>query len=201
MSIHYLSCLQILPLPIRYNVIYQKISRIVFFITNGLALLVNTIDFIYFRFTLRRSTLSVLDEFANEKGKSNFFLRFIIDYWYVALVYVLLITLLIWLYNRIVIKKPVRIRPWIYYPSGIVIMALTITLMVGGIRGDFKYSTRPITMSNAGEYVVAPGEISLVLNTPFCIIRTSRKTFYKKDTYFGDQEIENYLYPGTKAGS
>ena len=86
--------LQILPLPIRYNSIYQKISRIVFFITNGLALLVNTIDFIYFRFTLRRSTLSVLDEFANEKGKSNFFLRFIIDYWYVALIYVLLIILL-----------------------------------------------------------------------------------------------------------
>jgi arylsulfatase A-like enzyme len=187
--------LQIIPLPVRYNAIYQKISKIIFFFTNGAALLVNTIDFIYFRFTLRRSTLSVLDEFANEKGKSNFFLRFVLDYWYVAIIYLLLLLLLAWLYNRVVIKKPVRIRPWIYYLSGIVIMALTITLMIGGIRGDFKYSTRPITMSNAGEYVTVPGEIPLVLNTPFCIIRTSRQTFYKKDNYFPEQQVETIYTP------
>ena len=190
--------LQILPLPVRYNAIYQKISYIVFFVTNGIALLVNTIDFIYFRFTLRRSTLSVLDEFANEKGKSNFFLRFIIDYWYVALLYIALIVLLVWLYNRITIKRPELIRPWIYYPSGIIIMALTITMMIGGIRGDFKYSTRPITMSNAGEYVQLPGEIPLVLNTPFCIIRTSRQTFYKKDSYFPDGQVDAVYTPVQK---
>ncbi|MEP7372353.1 MAG: LTA synthase family protein [Chitinophagaceae bacterium] len=187
--------LQIIPLPVRYNATYQKVTGIIFFITNGTALLVNTIDFIYFRFTLRRSTLSVLDEFANEKGKTNFFLRFIVDYWYVALIYILLILLLAWLYNRVAIKKPVRIRPWIYYSSGIVIMALTITMMIGGIRGDFKYSTRPITMSNAGEYVTVPGEIPLVLNTPFCIIRTSRQTFYKKDNYFAEQQLETIYTP------
>jgi arylsulfatase A-like enzyme len=187
--------LQIIPLPVRYNAIYQKIAKIIFFITNGAAFLVNTIDFIYFRFTLRRSTLSVLDEFANEKGKANFFFRFVIDYWYVAIIYLLLLLLLVWLYNRAVIKKPVRIRPWIYYPSGIVIMALTITLMIGGIRGDFKHSTRPITMSNAGEYVTVPGEIPLVLNTPFCIIRTSRQTFYKKDNYFSQQQVETIYTP------
>ena len=190
--------LQILPLPFRYHIIYQKAAKIIFFITNGLALLVNSIDFIYFRFTLRRSTLSVLDEFANEKGKSNFFLRFIIDYWYVALIYVLLIILLVWLYNRIAIKRPERIRPWLYYPSGIIVMAVTITLMVGGIRGDFKYSTRPITMSNAGEYVAVPGEIPLVLNTPFCIIRTSRQTFYKKDNYFPEEQVETIYTPVQK---
>ena len=70
--------------------------------------------------------------------------------------------------------------------------------MVGGIRGDFKYSTRPITMSNAGEYVESPGEIPLVLNTPFCIIRTSRQTFYKKNTYFTDEQVENIYTPEQK---
>jgi len=190
--------LQILPLPFRYNIKYQKVARIIFFVTNGLALLANTIDFIYFRFTLRRFTLAVFDEFANEKGKSNFLLQFGIDYWYVALIFIILILLLIWLYDRIAIKKPVRIRPWIYYPSGIVIMLLTITLMVGGIRGDFKYSTRPITMSNAGEYVRAPAEIALVLNTPFCIIRTSQQTFYKKDNYYPPSQIDSVYTPVQK---
>jgi phosphoglycerol transferase MdoB-like AlkP superfamily enzyme len=187
--------LQILPLPIRYNIIYTKVSKIIFYLTNGFALLINTIDFIYFRFTLRRSTLSVLDEFANEKGKSSFLWRFLIDYWYVVLVYIVLIIMMVWLYNRIAIKKPQRIRPWLYYPAGLAIMAITITLMVGGIRGDFRHSTRPITMSNAGEYVEAPGEIPLVLNTPFCVIRTSRQTFYKKDTYFPDNQVDAIYTP------
>jgi arylsulfatase A-like enzyme len=187
--------LQILPFPFRHNRVYQNVSRVVYFITNGLAFAINTIDFIYFRFTLRRSTLSVLDEFANEKGKSNFLWRFALDYWYVVLIFIALLLLMIWLYNRIAIIKSSRISPWIYYPSGIVIKALTITLMVGGIRGDFKYSTRPITMSNAGEYVVSPNEIPLVLNTPFCVIRTSRKTFYKKDTYFPDNRVEEVYTP------
>ena len=190
--------LQILPLPIRYNFGYQKIAKIIFFITNGLALFANTIDFIYFRFTLRRSTLSVLDEFSHEEGKSNFLLRFSLDYWYVAVIFILLMLTLIWMYNRIAIKKPERINPWLYYPSGIVIMALTITLMIGGIRGDFKYSTRPITMSNAGEYVNAPGEIPLVLNTPFCIIRTSRQSFYKKDSYYPEAQIDSIYTPVQK---
>ncbi len=190
--------LQILPIPLRYNIKYQKVSRIIFFVTNGLALLANTIDFIYFRFTLRRFTLAVFDEFANEKGKGNFLLQFGIDYWYVALIFIVLILSLIWLYGRIAIKKPVRIRPWLYYPSGIVVMLLTITLMIGGIRGDFKYSTRPITMSNAGEYVRAPAEIALVLNTPFCIIRTSRQTFYKKDNYYPEAQIDSVYTPVQK---
>jgi phosphoglycerol transferase MdoB-like AlkP superfamily enzyme len=136
-----------------------------------------------------------LDEFANEKGKTNFFLRFVIDYWYIAVIYILLLLVLVWLYNRVVIKKPEQIRPWVYYPSGIAIMPATMALMVGGIRGDFKYSTRPITMSNAGEYVTLPGEIPLVLNTPFCVIRTSRQRFYKRDNYFTNQQVETIYSP------
>ncbi len=190
--------LQILPLPIRYNPVYQKIARIVFIITNGIAFLINTIDFIYFRFTLRRTTLSVLDEFAMEEGKGNFLLQFGLDYWYVALIFILLMLSLIRSYNRILIKKPAKIRPWVYYPSGLLIMALVITLMVGGIRGDFKYTTRPITMSNAGEYVNAPAEIPLVLNTPFCIIRTSRQTFYKKDSYYTEAQVDSIYTPVQK---
>lgn len=187
--------LMILPLPVRYRPGYQKAVRIVFFLTNGAALLINTIDFIYFRFTLRRSTLAVLDEFANEKGKANFFLRFVVDYWYVVLLYSGLVVLMIWLYNRVTIKRPVRLRPWLFYPAGVVLLAGIITLMVGGIRGDFKYSTRPITMSNAGEYVTNPGEIPLVLNTPFCVIRTSRQSFYKKDNYYPEEVAEAIYSP------
>lgn len=192
----------ILPLPVRYNAIYQKVARIIFFITNGIAFAVNCIDFIYFRFTLRRSTLDVLSEFSNEKGRGgSFIFTFLLDYWYVVLIYVALMVLMVWLYKRVKIRKPAAINPWVYYPSGIVLMALIVAMMIGGIRGDFKYSTRPITMSNAGEYVTNPGEIPLVLNTPFCVIRTMGKRFYRKETYFTDQQVEEIYTPVQQLGS
>jgi phosphoglycerol transferase MdoB-like AlkP superfamily enzyme len=53
-------------------------------------------------------------------------------------------------------------------------------------------------MSNAGEYVNAPAEIPLVLNTPFCIIRTSRQTFYKKDNYYPEAQIDAVYTPVQK---
>ncbi|HMR93267.1 MAG TPA: LTA synthase family protein, partial [Chitinophagaceae bacterium] len=68
--------LQIIPFRIRYHAWYQRAARAVFAVTNGLALLVNTVDMIYFRFTLRRSTLDVFREFQQEEGKGSFLLRF-----------------------------------------------------------------------------------------------------------------------------
>ncbi len=187
--------LYIFPLPIRYNRLYQRIAKIIFFVTNGFALLVNCIDFIYFRFTLRRSTLEVVKEFSHEKGRGHFFINFINSYWYVVLIYVALVLAMIWLYNRVQIRRPAAIRPVVYYPSAVVLFVVVVTLVVGGIRGDFKYSTRPITMSNAGEYVTVPGEIPLVLNTPFCLIRTFRQKFYEKENYFQPDQLEKIYTP------
>ncbi len=188
--------LQLLPFKFRYNLVYQKVAKMIFFITNALALIVNGIDIIYYRFSLRRSTLAVLDEFKNEQSKGKFFLEFVFGYWYIALLFILLIWLMVFLYKRISIKKPVNfLKPILYYPLAILILMGSAALMVGGIRGDFKYSTRPITMSNAGEYVERPSDASLVLNTAFTLIRTSRKTFYKTDKYFTAEEIEEIYTP------
>ena len=80
--------MQLIPFKFRYNKGYQKVAKIVFFITNGLAFLVNGIDIIYYKFSLRRSTLAVLDEFKNENHKGKFFLEFIIDYWYITVIFI-----------------------------------------------------------------------------------------------------------------
>ncbi len=188
--------MQLIPFKFRYNKGYQKVAKIVFFITNGLAFLVNGIDIIYYKFSLRRSTLAVLDEFKNENHKGKFFLEFIIDYWYITVIFIFLVLIMIFLYQRISIKKPSYFaKPILYYPLSLLILMGAATLMVGGIRGDFKYSTRPITMSNAGEYVDRPTDASLVLNTPFSLIRTSRKSFYKPDHFFTNEEIEQIYTP------
>jgi phosphoglycerol transferase MdoB-like AlkP superfamily enzyme len=66
--------------------------------------------------------------------------------------------------------------------------------MVGGIRGGFAHSTRPITLSNAGEYVEDPKHISIVLNTPFAFIRTMGKTKVQRARYYNNEEVES-IYP------
>ena len=76
----------------------------------------------------------------------------------------------------------------VYYIGGLLFIPLVAYLFIGGVRGGFKHSTRPITLSNAGEYVKYPRETNLVLNTPFSIFRTIGKTKIQKVKYFENEE-------------
>lgn len=188
--------LMLIPFHFRESMVWQRLVKYVFIITNGIALLLNSIDFIYYRFTLRRTTHSVFNEFSNEINKSKLLGQFLIDYWYVVLIFAGLIVLMIWLYNRVKIyNTPVRMKSWAFYVKAVVVLLLTAVLAVGGIRGDFKHSTRPITISNAGEYVTRPDEMYLVLNTPFCLVRTWNVNQLKEVSYYTDAEVEKIYSP------
>ena len=54
-------------------------------------------------------------------------------------------------------------------------LGLFIPLCVAGMRGGFTTAVRPITLSNANQFVNRPAEAALVLNTPFSMIRTANK--------------------------
>ena len=57
----------ILPFQFRFTKIYQQVIRYLFIGINALGLAANVADFIYYRFTLRRTTLSIVSQFGNEK--------------------------------------------------------------------------------------------------------------------------------------
>lgn len=194
--------LMLFPFPFRKNEGYQRVIKVIFFLTNGIALFLNCIDFIYFRFTLRRTTRSVFSEFENETNIGRLFGRFLIDYWYVALLFVGLLALMIWLYNRVEIRVgKSRFKPWLFYIQATVMLAAVAFLTVGGIRGDFRHSTRPITISNAGDYVTRAEDMYLVLNTPFCMVRTWNVTTLKELNYYSDAEVEQIYSPLHAGGS
>ena len=186
------------PLPLRWRVsgIYLTISKGAFYIFNGIALLLNCIDCIYYRFTLRRTTSSVLKEFAHEQNTSSLIKSFVVDYWYVALLFAAMLALMIWLYNRIKIKTGTISQSLVrYYLTASLVFFATVPLAIGGIRGDFRHSTRPITISDAGKYVDKPHEVYLVLNTPFTFIRTFGNEFLQKVDYFDEAELEAIYTP------
>ena len=184
----------ILPFRFRHRLSYQKILKWIFYITNGIAVSANCIDFIYFRFTFKRTTWSVLQEFSNDKGNFSLMGQFFLDYWYVFLIFAALIFIMVWLYKQVRIGKPLIAKNIIYYPVHTLLMAICVALFIGGVRGGFAHSTRPITISNAGAYVNKPIEIGIVLNTPFSILRTLERANYSKLNYFETPESLEAVY-------
>lgn len=196
----------LLPFTFRYNSLYQLVLKYLFIVTNSIAVGANCVDFIYFQFTLRRTTATVFSEFKNEQNFGSLILRFIADYWYVVLIWFLLIAAIILLYRKVTrprLAKGIKFH-LAYFVNGFVLMLISFTLIVGGMRGGFRHSTRPITLSNAGQYIKEPLEAAIVLNTPFAIYRTIQKKSLQKLNYFKPDELETIYTPvhyGSKSDS
>jgi phosphoglycerol transferase MdoB-like AlkP superfamily enzyme len=186
--------LSLLPLPFIDQRWYQRILKGLFFVTNSVAIMTNCIDFIYYRFSLKRTTRTVFHEFSHETNKSGLAGDFVVDYWHVIIVFIGLIILMVWLYNRVNIRKTEK-KKWWFYLSTLAALLISMTLAVGGIRGGYQHSTRPITLSNAGEYVQRPEYIGLVLNTPFSIVRTWTNTGLELKKFYSDEEVEKIYTP------
>lgn len=187
--------LHILPFRFRYRDWYQQVIKYVFFIVNILAIVANLADAVYYRFTFRRTTTSVFDEFKNEQNGVGLFFRFMLDYWYVTLSVIFLSVLLIWLYRGIKVSGPLIRNPFVYYPVNLVVSAVVVVMCIGGMRGGFAHSTRPITLSNASVYIDKPAHRAIVLNTPFALIRTIGTTILQKVNYFPEAEAEALFSP------
>ena len=186
--------LMILPFRFRFRSGYRMLVKWVFYLTNGIAFAFNTADIVYYRFTLRRTTASFFSQFQHEENLGMLLPKFLLDYWYVTLFFILLIVLLVRGYRRISIQGPQLRNPWVFYLAGLCVLPLCAVLFVGGVRGDFRYSTRPITLSNAGEFVSEPRDMNIVLNTPFAVYRTLQKPLITKSSYFSSEAALEQVY-------
>lgn len=186
--------LYVLPLPFRYHRVYQTMLKYLFLIVNGLILASNIMDFFYFDFILKRSTADVF-HWAAEGNILQLFKRFFIDYFVGILIWLGLIFLLVFSYNKTKINRPDPLQGWVYYPTGIFILLLTMYLSVIGMRGSFVPSFRPISLGNAGKYTEKPLEMSIVLNTAFTVIKTIDKQALHEKEYFSSQQLEEIYSP------
>ena len=167
-------------------------------ITNALALLANCCDFIYFQFGFRRTTASIFSEFAHEDNFGNLLPKFITGYWYVVVIWIALLAILYFTYGPPHFGRSWKRVGWkpkvVPVMRGVILFVLFGLLMVSGIRGNLKYSTRPITLSNSGKYISEPLEANIVLNTPFAIYRTIGKQSFEKADYFATEEELEKIY-------
>lgn len=187
--------LMLFPLHFKENKIYHIVCKWIFIVTNWIALLANLIDSVYFKYTMRRTTATVFSEFGNEDNMVSIFGKEIVNHWYLLLLLIVLTFAMFKLY-----RKPRSERKnlvwWKYDVSYLLFLAMAVYLSVVGVRGGFTRATRPITISNANQYVDHPIEAALVLNTPFSIIRTiGIPTFQNVDYYASEEELEKAFTP------
>jgi phosphoglycerol transferase MdoB-like AlkP superfamily enzyme len=186
----------LLPFKFRQKAGYQKALKYLFLIVNSIALFSNFADVPYFSFVLERTTINIFGQFKHEKNLGLLFFKFLFDYWKVALLYILSILSMVYLYGRVKISEPFIKKSIIYYPVSLLLFLGVFALCVGGARGGFEHSTRPITLSNAGQYVKAPAEMAIVLNTPFCLIRSNESEAYEHVDFFkSNDELQNIYTP------
>lgn len=185
----------LLPFHWKENARFYQVVRWLFTIVNSIMLITNLIDCVYFGYTGKRTTTSVLQEFQHEGGGNlaSIFLDGFINYWYLV---ILAGVLCYGLYRLFRSPKDFPIRNLtIYYLSQTVCLLLAVPFTIFGMRGGMTTATRPITISNANQYVNRPLDAGIVLNTPFAIFRTLDKQPFITPHYMSDSEAKALYSP------
>ena len=174
---------------------WQRVSKYYFLIVNALALALNMADAVYFRYTMRRTTTTVFGEFQNEDNLGSIIGMEFLNHWYLVLGF----ALMVWLLWRLYVKAGVRSQNgcwWQYALVQVGMLAVFVPFIIAGIRGGFTTAVRPITISNANQYVDRPIEAALVLNTPFSLYRSIGKNVFTVPHYFSDsRELASVYSP------
>ena len=184
-----------LPLFVNTKPKFQKVLLWVYFVPNLIAYATNYVDFIYYKYTYTRLTTASLESIQHESNGSGLFFAFLKDYWHVFALYFIMAFLWVKLYKRVKVEESFVANKLRYALSSLVVLAVVAILAVGGIRGDFKHSTRPINMVDAGRHVDKVEHANMVLNTPFSIIRTLNKNYFKERKGVSQAEIEDTFKP------
>ena len=190
--------MMLLPLHLKERNSWQSCARGLFILVNSIAVIMNLADAVYFQYTGRRSTTSVFREFSNENNIISIASTELLNHWYLVLAGVLLIFCLFkftlkadelrfYSHGKMSIGK--------YYIIQVIALALFTPLCIAGMRGGFTTAVRPITISNASQYVNRPTEAAIVLNTPFSFIRTIGKDVFSDPKYFSQDVLDKLYQP------
>ncbi len=186
----------VLPLSFLREKKHQFISALIYFISNSFFLILNFIDFAYYRFNLNRMMGNFLESISQESNKLTLIFHFLFRYLNLLLLFFLFLLIWIALYRLVKIREVKIENNKMYYLSsifGLLISSALIVMMARG--GDFKKSTRPITLIDSMDNLSKPVHSDVVLNTTFTIIRTWGKNSFKKSFRFNDFEITNQVKP------
>ncbi len=197
---------------------WRKPTKWVYMIINSVALAMNLADSVYFKYTMRRTTTTVFSEFQNEGNLGGIIGTEVLQQWYLVVLFGVVVYGMGKFYkgvqgvhgvhgvqgvtgryqeagNKGRYQEARKIGRVKWYAGQVVVLAAMAPFVVAGIRGGFTTAVRPITISNANQYVNRPVEAALVLNTPFAIYRTIGKNVFVVPEYFESSQLEKIYKP------
>ena len=177
-----------LPWKVIYNTVLQKIAAVYYVFANGVIILFNMIDVIYFRFIGKRMTSEFFQFFGNsDENIGPIVGQIIVDYWYMLVLTLLFVLMLVVTAKRTRLKEPVTaitsrwyFRQWV---SLLCCLVLTIIACRGGLQN------KPVNMMTALRYADSQN-VPIVLNTPFTIVKSSTSNTLKELHYFQPEEMD-----------
>lgn len=172
---------------------HNTVLKSLFITLNSLAVLADCFDTAYFPFTLKRTTADFFDLFGLGSDIPTLLPRYVLDFWYIVVIWVGITLLLGWLYGK---TKRSETYKWTLSPGNagvwLLFNSILIALCIIAFRGGLQL--RPIMPINAAEYVEARN-IPLIVNTPFSIIKSSDLEKLQEKNYFPEAEVRKIFDP------
>lgn len=202
--------LMLIPMHLKEGRRYQLVTKYIYLVVMTIAIIANLCDAVYFPYTGRRSTFSIFSEFSNDSNVGGIVANEALNHWYLVVIALLMLYGMYKLYvmPRLGTERPNphRLRPSgfrlhgkadylrYYVPQTIIFLGM-IYVTVIAMRGGAAENLRPITLSNANQYVDHPGEAAMVLNTPFALIRSSSHKSFVDPQYYDEKTLDELYTP------
>ncbi len=186
--------LSLVPFRFRERCWWQAVLFWYFIVVNAVCVVVNLADAVFFSYTQKRFTAEEIFYTGND-NTALMLGKFMAENWYLLLVAAALVWGMAWAWRKTGTPRTPIKNGFVYFLSGVVMLALAAVLAIGGIRGGFSRDVRPIAPGHATLYTSSPARAYMILSNPFCILRTigSDKIIYRK--YFTSEELEAIYTP------
>ncbi len=185
--------LSVIPFKHFYKGWYQKLLFWLFAVVNIVFLAANFIDTAYFSFIGKRSGADLLKQIGGQSDLRQLLPRFVAEYWWLILIFVLFSLIFLCLYKKIKVPEAV-VERLTGRKIAIVTALITTTLSatVVALRGGLQPT--PIEIVTAGA-CTRPGRAALVLNTPFTLIKTLGNETPEEYRFFTQEQLINIYHP------
>ncbi|MBL7923903.1 MAG: LTA synthase family protein [Bacteroidia bacterium] len=176
-----------------YTSWFQGSVSAYFILINSIALLFNFVDAGWYPYIQKRSTFDVFSLVTTGNDVRNNIGQYLLDFWYLLLAWILCIIVLV--YAEKSIRKHISMfsKEAIRFPSlplRISTALLLLVLTTIGFRGGLQL--KPLSIQAAAK-MVPSSSIPLVLNTPYCLLKSMDDQLLEEPTFMPLGEAEKHF--------
>ena len=158
------------PSRIIYKGELQTFVDIIYIVANAVAVLLNFLDIVCFRFFGKHLTVHFLKLLFNSDEVSFGVVRQVLfDYWYLLVIFVLFVLIIIVVAQHTKLQKPEKEEKPHWQLRQAISLGIMLLLTVIAARGGLQ--AKPVSVETAMQYT-DPQNAPILLNTPFCLLTT-----------------------------